>query len=290
MYIRLKQHELLEKLIWPLVGFSVIGLAITLLDRIVEIPLFGWGSIKTVTEQALIDAGEIKKIKERVENQSATIDIIAMKSREIENLYTSLLEKNEQANNRMKEFELFLKDSQESLELSMDVLRKRIGVIDLHQQPLNTVECDTTLRINKEFDKSEEDQFPIESMQGSLVFSNEDKSIIWLTPEIVHKGKTADSKLVYRTTFKMKEPAEKFNISLISDQFLSPMKISDLKYASTIRIKLAKISKGTQILSGESICSINSLVRLPFPISEQIIGESGQIFIRDLQSIFNLLK
>ena len=55
----------------------VAGLALTIQDRITELPLPGFGTIKAAAAQAGADAATIGKLKTRVEDQSATVDLVA---------------------------------------------------------------------------------------------------------------------------------------------------------------------------------------------------------------------
>lgn len=56
------------------------GLALVVSDRITELSMKGVGTIKAAAEQASADANEISALKNRVEAQSATVDLIAKDS------------------------------------------------------------------------------------------------------------------------------------------------------------------------------------------------------------------
>jgi hypothetical protein len=53
------------------------GLALILADRITEFTVRGIGTIRAVTDQAITDAKAVSDLKARVENQSATVDLVA---------------------------------------------------------------------------------------------------------------------------------------------------------------------------------------------------------------------
>ncbi|MEI6085186.1 MAG: hypothetical protein WCS70_12905 [Verrucomicrobiota bacterium] len=55
----------------------VTGFLLIVKDRIIEVTLKDVFSVKTVVDQAKADAGEISSIKKRVQDQSATIDLVA---------------------------------------------------------------------------------------------------------------------------------------------------------------------------------------------------------------------
>ena len=55
----------------------LVGLALLFNENITEFTINGVGTIKTAVEQAQTDAQEIADIKERIWNQSATIDIVS---------------------------------------------------------------------------------------------------------------------------------------------------------------------------------------------------------------------
>jgi hypothetical protein len=54
-----------------------VGLVLIFQDRVTELTVKGVGTIKAVTQQIQSDAETVTDLKERVENQSATVDLIA---------------------------------------------------------------------------------------------------------------------------------------------------------------------------------------------------------------------
>lgn len=87
----------------------ISGVALIVIDRITEIPVPYIGAIKTAEKQATSDAEKISKLKERIEAQSATIDLVAQNatdakklSTEAKSLYENLSNKNILADKELK--------------------------------------------------------------------------------------------------------------------------------------------------------------------------------------------
>lgn len=59
-----------------------VGAFMILHERVTEVTLEGVGTIKSAVEQATADANSISEIKNRIQSQSATIDLVAMKATE----------------------------------------------------------------------------------------------------------------------------------------------------------------------------------------------------------------
>jgi hypothetical protein len=83
----------------------VAGLALTIQDRITELPLPGFGTIKAAAEQATIDAATISILKERVENQSATVDAVAAQASGAKVLAQQAEEQTKQAAQRLEDLD-----------------------------------------------------------------------------------------------------------------------------------------------------------------------------------------
>jgi hypothetical protein len=70
-----------------IVALSILaGFGLLLSDRITEFNIPNFGTIKAATQQATVDAETITKLKERVENQSATVDLIASQASKAQRL------------------------------------------------------------------------------------------------------------------------------------------------------------------------------------------------------------
>ena len=98
------------------------GLCLILQERIIEITVKGIGTIKAASKQAVLDAGAIRRIKERIEGQSATIDLVAKQaedakkmSEEANLLSKELITKNELAEKNLKNINITLKDANKIL-------------------------------------------------------------------------------------------------------------------------------------------------------------------------------
>lgn len=95
------------------------GIFLILQERAIEITIKGIGSIKAAAEQAVVDARQIKELRERIEAQSATVDLVAKSAMDAKNLSTeaqniskeakqlvdALDRKNETANKKLQEIE-----------------------------------------------------------------------------------------------------------------------------------------------------------------------------------------
>ena len=77
------------------------GSAMMLHDRAIEISLKGVGTIKAAAEQATTDANEIADIKNKVEAQSATVNLVAKSAEEAKKLVGELDLKNEVMDERL---------------------------------------------------------------------------------------------------------------------------------------------------------------------------------------------
>ena len=77
------------------------GLGFILSDRITEFSMNGVGTIKTAIEQASADANAISKLKKRIEDQSATVDLIAKEAAGAKQLVDALSEKNLKAEEKL---------------------------------------------------------------------------------------------------------------------------------------------------------------------------------------------
>src|SRR5882757_10032829 len=68
------------------VFIATIGFLLILKDKLVEVTLKDWLTIKTSAAEATADAKIIAAIKQQVENQSATIDLVATEAQKAKNL------------------------------------------------------------------------------------------------------------------------------------------------------------------------------------------------------------
>ena len=86
------------------------GLAILLSDRITELSMKGIGTIKAAAEQASADANVVSELKKRVEDQSATVDLIAKEAADAKQLVNALSEKNSKAEEKLSQLDKSIND------------------------------------------------------------------------------------------------------------------------------------------------------------------------------------
>ena len=78
------------------------GLVLIFQDRITELTVKGVGTIKAATEQIQTDAKTVADLKERVENQSATVNLVAKEASKAKEISEEVAEKNRQAAEKAK--------------------------------------------------------------------------------------------------------------------------------------------------------------------------------------------
>jgi hypothetical protein len=175
VYLWEKQREHLTKILWFPLAIAIIGFVFTFIERVVEIPIPGVGTIKTVTTQAIFDAEEIKKIKERVENQSATIDLVSRKSADVEKLYEEASRRSVSVNNKIVQFESFLRVSQEEI-------NSRLEALNPYTKPIITANC--TMTVEAESSRAEKFKdsrhFNTGGGNGRLIFVRDKETLLAL--------------------------------------------------------------------------------------------------------------
>src|SRR3990172_5218323 len=125
-YSAIKKKPNVKSITFIIFPISLIsGVALIVIERITEIPVPYIGAIKTAEKQATSDAEKISKLKERIEAQSATIDLVAQNatdarklSTEAKSLYEDLSNKNKIADKELKN----ISDKILPLELKADSL------------------------------------------------------------------------------------------------------------------------------------------------------------------------
>ena len=80
----------------------VVGLAFIFNERAIEISFGKIATLKAAAAQAQSDANEIAKIKERVEAQAATMDLVAKEAADAKKLLADLSEQNKIADEKLK--------------------------------------------------------------------------------------------------------------------------------------------------------------------------------------------
>lgn len=82
-----------------------VGVYFTVQDRAIEISIEKVGTIKAAAEQATIDAQAVTTLRNRIESQSATVDLVAQSASKAHKLIEDLLLKNQTAEAKIKELE-----------------------------------------------------------------------------------------------------------------------------------------------------------------------------------------
>jgi hypothetical protein len=95
------------------------GLGLILQDRITELTVKGVGTIRSATEQVQIDAKTVSDLKARVENQSATVDLVAKEASKAKELSAEVAEKNRRAEDKLNTLDEAITKANTSL-LSLD--------------------------------------------------------------------------------------------------------------------------------------------------------------------------
>ena len=86
-----------------LLGIAMVaGLALTFHERAIEITFGKVATLKAAAQQATTDAKEITAIRQRVEAQAATLDLVAKESADAKRLLKDLREENIKADDKLK--------------------------------------------------------------------------------------------------------------------------------------------------------------------------------------------
>ena len=87
-----------------------VGAFLVLQERVTELTVKGIGTIKSAAEQASADASAISELKERVEAQSATVNLIAKEASDAKQLVNDLSEKNSIAEVKLSQLDKSIND------------------------------------------------------------------------------------------------------------------------------------------------------------------------------------
>lgn len=82
-----------------------VGVYFTLQDRAIEITIKNVGTIKAAAEQAIVDAQAVADLRNRIESQSATVDLVAESATKAHKLIEELSKKNSTAEGKIDELE-----------------------------------------------------------------------------------------------------------------------------------------------------------------------------------------
>jgi len=86
------------------------GIAFLISDRITELSMKGIGTIKAAANQATADANVVAELKNRVEAQSATVDLVAKEAADAKQLVDALSEKNSKAEKKLSQLDQSIND------------------------------------------------------------------------------------------------------------------------------------------------------------------------------------
>jgi hypothetical protein len=92
------------------------GFGLLLSDRITEFTIPNVGTLKAATKQATADAETIGKLKERVENQSATVDLVAGQAAKAQQLSETAVAQTKQVDDRLDKINAVITDATATLE------------------------------------------------------------------------------------------------------------------------------------------------------------------------------
>ena len=92
------------------------GLALILQERITELTVKGVGTIKTAAQQVTSDARTVAELKERVENQSATVDLVAKEASKAKALSEEVADKNRIAEDKLETLDKAINKANSTLE------------------------------------------------------------------------------------------------------------------------------------------------------------------------------
>ena len=93
----------------------IVGIAFTFHERALEITFSGIGTIKAAAKQAAIDANAVSDLKDRVESQSATVDLVAQSAAEARKIVDKLTEKSQATDEKLDMIDETIVKAQEAL-------------------------------------------------------------------------------------------------------------------------------------------------------------------------------
>jgi hypothetical protein len=97
-------------------GLAVFaGIALVLSDRLVEVSVKGVGTIKAAADQAISDAKEIATLRQRIEAQGATVDLVAKEAADAKALVDEVARKNQQAEQKLSSLDQAIREGNEAV-------------------------------------------------------------------------------------------------------------------------------------------------------------------------------
>jgi len=93
----------------------IAGILLMVVDRITEIPT-PWGSFKSIAQKAAVDIREITRLRERIEGQSATVDMVAKEASDTKHLVEDFSRKNIEAEKKLAQFDVVIHEKNKEVE------------------------------------------------------------------------------------------------------------------------------------------------------------------------------
>jgi hypothetical protein len=111
IYWRYKDGSTELKYLSAIIGLAfVCGLILLFANQITEFE--GWGTkIKMATQQAVIDAEAVAKLRQQVENQSATVHLVASEATKAKELSETAVNQTRQAEDKLKTLDSVIRDA-----------------------------------------------------------------------------------------------------------------------------------------------------------------------------------
>jgi hypothetical protein len=93
-----------------------LGFACLLADRITGFSIRGIGSLQAVTAQAMTDAAQVADLRQRVENQSATVDLVASQATKANTLSGTVASQVKEAEQKLKVLNKTIEDAKSTVD------------------------------------------------------------------------------------------------------------------------------------------------------------------------------
>jgi hypothetical protein len=246
------------KLILPLVGlFAILGFVISVHERIIEIPIPGFGPMRTATQQVVDDAKLVKETRDAILAQSNTINLVAEKASELQKQMTK----------KFADVETFIDQSKEDLQQKIDALNPV-------RQPISFVITNVSVTLRANHQK----RFGPDARGAGITFVKGDKPLLigfTINP-------SAHQSIQGVVHYFLDIP-----IDVTSPAFGQPA--SFLREAETINIRFNAIPENSEIIGGHVICVINGSILLNFRIPPQTAKE-WLIKIPDIREPLQVLQ
>jgi hypothetical protein len=119
-----KERDRLKYILPLITAFGTMGFALILRENIIEFPIPGVGTIKTVAQKTLKDTELVEEIRKTVLAQSETIGLIAKQFREIQPEVSRVT-------NEVKKFERYLHEMKDNIQKEYQTLSEEVSRVKL---------------------------------------------------------------------------------------------------------------------------------------------------------------